>query len=65
MQELMTYAGHLECYAKSEEILEKFTQVKVDPSQVYRVTDTAGKSMEEEDMQTVFFPRYRMKMSCM
>jgi hypothetical protein len=50
MQELITYAGHLECYAKSEEILEKFTQVKVDPSQVYRVTDTVGKSMEEEDM---------------
>jgi hypothetical protein len=39
MQELVAYAGHLECYAKSEEILEKFTQVKVSPSQGYRVTD--------------------------
>jgi hypothetical protein len=51
MRELMIYAGHLECYSKSEEILEKFTQVKVDISQVYRVTDSAGKSAEEEDKQ--------------
>ncbi|MDR1021986.1 MAG: UPF0236 family protein [Prevotellaceae bacterium] len=51
MQELITYAGHLECYAKSEEILEKFTQVKVSPSQVYRVTDCVGESLEEEEKQ--------------
>ncbi|MDR0725783.1 MAG: UPF0236 family protein [Prevotellaceae bacterium] len=50
MEELITYAGHLECYAKSEDILEKFTQVKVAPSQVYRVTDSVGISMEEADM---------------
>jgi hypothetical protein len=49
LQELMTYAGHLECYAKSEEILEKFTQVKVSSSQVYRVTDCVGESLEEEE----------------
>ena len=39
MQELMTYAGHLDCYVKCEETIEKFTTVKVNPSQVYRVTD--------------------------
>lgn len=52
MQELMTYAGHLECYSKSGEILEKFTHVKVDTTQVYRVTDSAGESMKAADMQT-------------
>jgi hypothetical protein len=49
MRELITYAGHLESYSKSDEILEKFTHVKVNPSQVYRVTDRVGESMEEED----------------
>jgi hypothetical protein len=51
MQELITYAGHLECYAKSGEIPEKFTQVKVSPSQVYRVTDRVGESLEEKEKQ--------------
>jgi hypothetical protein len=40
-----------ECYAKNEEILEKFTRVKVRTSQVYRVTDSVGKSLEEEEKQ--------------
>ncbi|MDR1676427.1 MAG: ISLre2 family transposase, partial [Tannerella sp.] len=31
MQELMTYAGHLECYARSHEILEQFLSIKVSP----------------------------------
>ena len=35
MQELMTYAGHLECYAKSDEILNRFLSVEVSDSQVY------------------------------
>lgn len=51
MQELIAYAGHLECYAKSEEILEKFTHVKVSTSQVYRVTDYVGASLQEEERQ--------------
>jgi hypothetical protein len=49
MQELITYAGHLEIYSKSDEILEKFIHVKVNPSQVYRVTGRVGESMDEED----------------
>ncbi|MDR1224984.1 MAG: hypothetical protein LBL07_19215 [Tannerella sp.] len=52
MQALITYAGHLECFAKSGEIPEKFTRVKVSPSQVYRVTDRVGESLEEEEKQT-------------
>jgi hypothetical protein len=49
MHELITYAGHLESYSKSDEILEKFTHIKVNLSQIYRVTDRVGESMEEED----------------
>jgi hypothetical protein len=51
MQELMTYAGHLDCYAKCEETMEKFTTVKVNPSQVYRVTDHVSESLKDEDLR--------------
>jgi hypothetical protein len=49
MCELMAYAGHLECYAKSHEIIERFTSVEVSPSQVYRVTDYVSESLKEEE----------------
>ena len=52
MQELMVYAGHLDCYARCEEILEQFTSVKVNSSQVYRVTDHVSESLKEEDFRT-------------
>ena len=42
MQEKMVYVGHLECYQKSNEILEKLLSVKVSASQVYRITDSYG-----------------------
>ena len=42
MQEKMVYVGHLDCYEKSNEILEKLISVKVSTSQIYRVTDTYG-----------------------
>jgi hypothetical protein len=51
MQELMTYAGHLDCYGKCEETIEKFTSVKVSPSQVYRVTDCVSESLGDEDLK--------------
>jgi len=38
----MVYVGHLDCYQKSNEILEKLVSVKVSASQIYRVTDTYG-----------------------
>jgi hypothetical protein len=52
MQELMTYAGHLECYVRSHEILEHFLSVEVSPSQVYRVTDHVSESLNAEDEKT-------------
>jgi hypothetical protein len=47
MQEKMVYAGHLDCYQKSTEILEKLLSVKVSTSQIYRVTDAYGKQIGE------------------
>jgi hypothetical protein len=51
MQELMVYAGHLDCYAKCEDILEKYTFVKVNPAQIYRVTDHVSDSLKAEDVR--------------
>jgi hypothetical protein len=51
MQELMTYAGHLDCYGKCDETIEKFTLVQVNPSQVYRVTDHVSESLKSEDLK--------------
>ena len=52
MLELVTYAGHLDCYVKCDETIEKFTSVKVSPSQIYRVTDCVSESLEDEDLKT-------------
>jgi hypothetical protein len=49
MQELMVYAGHLECYEKCNEILERFLCIEVNPSQVYRVTTSVSESLKAED----------------
>jgi hypothetical protein len=51
MQELMVYAGHLDCYGKCEETIEKFISVKVNPSQVYRITDYVSESIKGEDLK--------------
>ncbi len=45
LQELMVYAGTLECYGKSGEILEKFLSVQVSATQVFRLTDLYGKEL--------------------
>jgi hypothetical protein len=51
MQELMVYAGHLDCYVRGEDILEKYTSVKVNPSQIYRVTNHVSESLKGEDLK--------------
>src|SRR4051795_7150513 len=47
LQELMVYAGQLQCYAHCGEVIEKFLSVQVSSSQVYRLTDLYGKELEE------------------
>jgi len=49
MQELMAYVGHFDCYGRCEELMEKFTFVRVAPSQIYRVTDHVSASLKSED----------------
>lgn len=49
MQEKLVYAGHLECYEKSNEILSHFLSVSVSPTQVYRVTTAVSESLKAED----------------
>ena len=52
MQELMTYAGHLDPYVECWATLEKFTSQKVSPSQIYRVTNHVSESLKGEDLKT-------------
>jgi hypothetical protein len=52
MQELMTHAGHLDCYEKSNEVLFRFLSVTVSPAQVYRVTNAVSESLKAEDGKT-------------
>lgn len=56
MQELMVYAGHLDSYEKSNEVIKEFTGIEVSTTQVYRVTDVygsqAGKTVNEQPILT-------------
>lgn len=47
MQELMVYAGHLDCYGKCNEVLARFLSLEVSSSQVYRVTDFVSDQLED------------------
>lgn len=48
LQELLVYAGQLDCYERCNVILEKFIDIEVSASQVYLVTDCYGKAAETE-----------------
>lgn len=56
MQELMVYAGQMDCYENCNEVIDKFLDVEVSSSQVHRVTDTygqeAGKTVNEHTTLT-------------
>lgn len=45
LQELMVYAGQLQCYAHCHEVLEKFLSIQVSATQVFRLTDLYGKEL--------------------
>jgi hypothetical protein len=47
LQELMVYAGQLDCYGRCNEILEKFLSVQVSATQVFRLTDLYGEELEK------------------
>lgn len=41
----MVFAGQLDCYGRSHEVMKQFLQVEVNAAQVYRVTDRYGKEV--------------------
>ena len=45
LQELVVYAGQLDCYSKAHEILGKFLSVQVSATQVFRLTDLYGEEL--------------------
>ncbi len=45
LQELMVYAGQLDCYSRCNEILQKFLCVQVSAAQVFRLTDLYGEEL--------------------
>ncbi len=45
LQELMVYAGQLDCYSKSSELIQKFLSIEVSAAQVFRLTDLYGKEL--------------------
>lgn len=45
MQELMVYAGQMDCYENCNEVISQFLDVEVSSTQVHRVTDTYGKEV--------------------
>jgi hypothetical protein len=48
LQELLVYAGQMDCYQRCNEVLEKFIDIQVSASQVYLVTDCYGNLAEKE-----------------
>lgn len=48
LQELLVYAGQLDCYENCNAILEKFIDIKVSATQVYLITDFYGNAAEKE-----------------
>src|ERR1044071_7974766 len=45
LQELMVYAGQLDCYGRANEILQKFLSIEVSTTQVFRLTDLYGEEL--------------------
>lgn len=42
LQELLVYAGQLECHERCHEVLDKFLSVQVSATQVWQLTDLYG-----------------------
>ena len=50
MQELMVYAGQLDCYGKSNEVMNQFLSHQISTAQIHRVTDTYGEQIGKTSM---------------
>jgi hypothetical protein len=47
MQELMTYAGHLDVYQRCGEIIERMLRINVSTASIYRVCDHYGQRLKQ------------------
>jgi Uncharacterised protein family (UPF0236) len=56
MQELMVYAGQLDCYERCNEVIREFTDVEVSTTQIYRLTDKYGTQIEAEVSKETILP---------
>ena len=45
MQELMVYAGQMDCYENCQDVIDKFLDIAVSKTQVHRVTDAYGEQI--------------------
>ena len=45
MQELMVYAGQMDCYENCQDVIDKFLDIAVSKTQVHRVTGTYGEQI--------------------
>lgn len=61
MQELMVYAGQLDCYGRSNEVIKQFLQVDVSAAQVYRLTDTYGEELDKTVNEEKILPPLKQK----
>lgn len=48
MQEKIVYAGQLDCYQGSHEVLKKLTDIEIGAAQIFRITNTYGKQIAKE-----------------
>src|SRR3954470_7080353 len=56
MQELMVYAGQLDCYERCNEVIREFTDVEVSTTQIYRLTDKYGTEVEKQVNKEAVLP---------
>ena len=49
LQELMVYAGTMDCYSKCQEVLSKFISVEVSDVQVWRVSESYGTQISQDN----------------
>jgi len=61
MQELMVYAGQLDCYERCNEVIREFTDVEVSTTQIYRLTDKYGTELEKEVNKEVVLPSLKQQ----
>ncbi len=53
LQEKMVYVGQLDCYDQSSELLRSLMNVEMSSCQIYRVTDTYGEKLREDNSAQV------------